>query len=526
MVFPGKLSTGCVLCRKRKVKCDEGKPGCQRCSTHGVSCPGYPDSFAFRGYELAQGSTAGKLKVVRNARSSPSSPHGPKQKKVDSAKMQPRSTIASIIPEDSELMSLCYFHHHHVLRVQRSPCEGHLAFFPDLFQERGNDPCFKHAVLSVSYLTLFHRARVPKFQINARRHYGLALRLLNQALSFSQAQVRDEIFAASLFLSMFSDLSGEGATTGSLNPHIPGIYSLMQLRGIPSRSNKYSRRLCGWAYTQMQVQAMIRREFRYACMPPSFDGITHPCTVIRSSILTGKLSDFCMQATDARRRTSPSSPIHADTLHALLVQACTLLIELHNWQATIPNHWRNQYENPTPTPTPTPSPLSEHHHTAADSHSTSESRARDPWTTCFLAGVQAAQISFYQQFFDCWEEWCFLQGRHASLPELAVLGLPDDPVMFLLDGIAYLVEVICATVTSTLGGLDVEARHRFRLHEHAKLANGYTLLWPMWVVVNCPFADPDQIMLCRAAIECVGSTMGYKLALHLIEPGRGGWADC
>lgn len=281
----GQGTRGLVLCCSKflcnsctytdnQVQCDEGKPGCQRCSTHGVSCPGYPDSFAFRGYELAQGSTAGKLKVVRNARSSPSSPHGPKQKKVDSAKMQPRSTIASIIPEDSELMSLCYFHHHHVLRVQRSPCEGHLAFFPDLFQERGNDPCFKHAVLSVSYLTLFHRARVPKFQINARRHYGLALRLLNQALSFSQAQVRDEIFAASLFLSMFSvgwpdkdkqrtlissvtnrapgqDLSGEGATTGSLNPHIPGIYSLMQLRGIPSRSNKYSRRLCGWAYTQM-----------------------------------------------------------------------------------------------------------------------------------------------------------------------------------------------------------------------------------------------------------------------------------
>ncbi|PYH86211.1 hypothetical protein BO82DRAFT_418590 [Aspergillus uvarum CBS 121591] len=496
MVFPGKLSAGCILCRKRKVKCDEGKPGCQRCITHGVPCPGYPDAFAFRGYEVAHGSTAGKLKVVRNARSPPSSPREPKQKK------------------DSELMSLCYFHHHHVLRVQRSPCEGHLAFFPDLFQERGNDPCFKHAVLSVSYLTLFHKARVPKFQINARRHYGLALRLLNQALSFSQTQVRDEIFAASLFLSMFSDLSGEGATTGLLNPHIPGIYSLMQLRGIPSRSNKYSRRLCGWAYTQMQVQAMIRREFRYACMPPSFDEITRPCTVIRSSILTGKLSDFCMQVTNARRRTSPSSPIPADTLHALLVQACTLLIELHNWQATIPNHWRNQYENPTPTPTP--SPLSEKA-TAADPHT----RGRDPWTTCFLAGVQAAQISFYQQFLDCWEEWCFLQGRHASLSELALLGFPDDPAMFLLDGIAYLAEVICATVTSTLGGLDAEAPHRFRLHEHAKLANGYTLLWPMWVVVNCPFADPDQVALCRAAIECVGSTMGYKLALHLIEPGRG-----
>ncbi|RAL07349.1 Zn(II)2Cys6 transcription factor [Aspergillus homomorphus CBS 101889] len=506
MVFPGKLSSGCVLCRKRKVKCDEGKPGCKRCITHGVPCPGYTDSFAFRGYEVANGELTGKLKVVRKARSIDSSPREPKQKKQDFAKVEPTGIPASVVSDDCELMSLCYFNHHHVLRVQRSPCEGHLAFFPDLFQERGDEPCFKHAVLSVSYLTLFHKARVHMLQINARRHYGLALRLLNQALSFSQSQIRDEIFAASLFLSMFSDLSGEGTATGSLNPHIPGIYSLMQLRGIPSRRDKYSRRLCGWAYTQMQVQAMIRREFRYACMPSAFDQIAHPCTVIRSSILTGRLSDFCMQVSDARR-TSLSSVIAIDSLHALLDQACNLLIELHNWQATIPDHWRNQYESSTLSPSEQSDP------DTPESHST-----RDPWTTCFLAGVQAAQISFYQQFLDCWEELRYLQGAHASLPELSLMDLPDDPVMFLLDGMSYQVSVICATVTSTLGQFD--AYNRFVLHEHAKLANGYTLLWPMWVVVNCPFSAPDEVLLCRAAIESVGSTMGYKLALSLIEPHR------
>lgn len=34
-------SPGCFLCRKRKVRCDEGRPGCKRCDTHGVPCPGY-----------------------------------------------------------------------------------------------------------------------------------------------------------------------------------------------------------------------------------------------------------------------------------------------------------------------------------------------------------------------------------------------------------------------------------------------------------------------------------------------------
>lgn len=34
-------SSGCAVCRKRKIRCDEGRPGCKRCATHGVECPGY-----------------------------------------------------------------------------------------------------------------------------------------------------------------------------------------------------------------------------------------------------------------------------------------------------------------------------------------------------------------------------------------------------------------------------------------------------------------------------------------------------
>ncbi|RZA15489.1 MAG: Zn(II)2Cys6 transcription factor [Proteobacteria bacterium] len=34
-------SAGCFQCRKRKIRCDEKRPGCDRCKTHGVSCPGY-----------------------------------------------------------------------------------------------------------------------------------------------------------------------------------------------------------------------------------------------------------------------------------------------------------------------------------------------------------------------------------------------------------------------------------------------------------------------------------------------------
>ncbi|EPE03659.1 negative acting factor [Ophiostoma piceae UAMH 11346] len=41
MVFSGKPSTGCQMCRTRRIKCDEAKPACSQCVRTGRTCPGY-----------------------------------------------------------------------------------------------------------------------------------------------------------------------------------------------------------------------------------------------------------------------------------------------------------------------------------------------------------------------------------------------------------------------------------------------------------------------------------------------------
>ncbi|KAL2068591.1 hypothetical protein VTL71DRAFT_14928 [Oculimacula yallundae] len=37
-----KVRSGCLTCKLRKVKCDEGRPSCKRCRLFGVRCDGYP----------------------------------------------------------------------------------------------------------------------------------------------------------------------------------------------------------------------------------------------------------------------------------------------------------------------------------------------------------------------------------------------------------------------------------------------------------------------------------------------------
>ncbi|KAG9780167.1 hypothetical protein KCU95_g11555, partial [Aureobasidium melanogenum] len=41
-------STGCATCVSRRIKCDEGRPTCQKCAKSGRQCPGYSRELQFR----------------------------------------------------------------------------------------------------------------------------------------------------------------------------------------------------------------------------------------------------------------------------------------------------------------------------------------------------------------------------------------------------------------------------------------------------------------------------------------------
>lgn len=78
-----------------------------------------------------------------------------------------------------------------------------MAFLPDLFEEKGNVPCLRHAILSVSYITLANMSGTQEFYIKGRKNYGLSLCHLNKMLSSPEDALKDETFAACLLLSIF-----------------------------------------------------------------------------------------------------------------------------------------------------------------------------------------------------------------------------------------------------------------------------------------------------------------------------------
>ncbi|KAK0630752.1 hypothetical protein B0T17DRAFT_455695, partial [Bombardia bombarda] len=64
-----KVRTGCITCKIRKVKCDEAKPFCVRCTKTGRSCDGYQDVSRAKHSDRARSGSASLLTVYE--------PHAP-----------------------------------------------------------------------------------------------------------------------------------------------------------------------------------------------------------------------------------------------------------------------------------------------------------------------------------------------------------------------------------------------------------------------------------------------------------------
>ncbi|KAF2176527.1 hypothetical protein K469DRAFT_606836 [Zopfia rhizophila CBS 207.26] len=56
-----KGRSGCTTCRKRKIKCDENKPSCQKCITTGRTCDGYESPFILFTSESLEKASAGSI---------------------------------------------------------------------------------------------------------------------------------------------------------------------------------------------------------------------------------------------------------------------------------------------------------------------------------------------------------------------------------------------------------------------------------------------------------------------------------
>ncbi|EHA54976.1 hypothetical protein MGG_01779 [Pyricularia oryzae 70-15] len=166
-----KVRTGCITCKIRRVKCDEGKPACARCTSTGRHCDGY-DSTASpsrgltspaRAEEAQRGAEQARRQFLREYSG-------------NAALQGLRPIVADI--EGSE-MERRFFHHFRSAAAggfQASTSTAAGPFWTRVAPEMARrDGAVKHALIALgAAYRLFQQSSVEEYSISAEGGIGVA----------------------------------------------------------------------------------------------------------------------------------------------------------------------------------------------------------------------------------------------------------------------------------------------------------------------------------------------------------------
>ncbi|KAI1428954.1 hypothetical protein F5Y12DRAFT_782219 [Xylaria sp. FL1777] len=264
MVYCGKPSRGCQMCRTRRIKCDETKPTCNQCSKSRRQCPGYMDDFdlMFRNETKAterRAQRANKKALAQKAEKQdpylndiPSAHH----LVPTSAKVSGSLVVAS--PGFSiEEQAGCHFISHFVLMPKDGRTVGHMDFLLPLLKQEGPDSHIQHAFNACALTFLNNRRRLGgRIWDRALTEYSMALARTNAALQDRESQKSDASLAAVLLLGMFENISAKQISSFNWGSHVDGAVQLVRARGREQTRTKVGSQLFIAVRTLMSVYCL------------------------------------------------------------------------------------------------------------------------------------------------------------------------------------------------------------------------------------------------------------------------------
>ncbi|KAM5356116.1 hypothetical protein ACJ41O_002762 [Fusarium nematophilum] len=326
----GKPSKDCHLCRSRRVKCDLGRPSCQRCTKYGAECPGYRDEhdLVFRN---ANPTTVKKRKkraqqasrevsVVSFQSSSSSSspdPGTPSTLRSDDFDQSlVSSTPTEIVPftaTESTLILPQSLNEHwtaHSVPIllnvystleflrntyKKNTLDGPLLWAAHLFS--------RTYVTNLRYPTAIDNASVSQTEQELGTYLGKTLSSVGAALKSPDGAFRDDVLATVWILTNYELLMGSISRIEPMSPwhlHTRGLYSILKTRGIPYLRTENGRAGFWPAYNMVQVQCLLTS---IECPPESQEWFS----VIRETLhpeegLTLEVSEYIVKVAHVQNR--------------------------------------------------------------------------------------------------------------------------------------------------------------------------------------------------------------------------------
>ncbi|KAJ5297888.1 hypothetical protein N7508_008137 [Penicillium antarcticum] len=205
MVGVGGRSKGCRTCRRRKVKCDEGQPLCQRCKTAGIQCDGYVQFSEFID-ERNRLVKRGTIKLPSPSSSTTISNHNSPFSEKASEHIQPLNFTTNLPWNEDDLLNT-----HLINRIftwHEDPASPYAASWISALFKQNKKRNLSNA--SMRALATVYFAKVNKQSQLMRRGasvYSQALSMLRSQLQNSDLAVSDDVVIAVIYLGIYESVT-------------------------------------------------------------------------------------------------------------------------------------------------------------------------------------------------------------------------------------------------------------------------------------------------------------------------------
>ena len=367
-------STGCILCRKRKIRCDEGRPGCENCATHGVACPGYAnpkkivigfkdqtDATAKRAEQRYREKHAAQ-KATRDRETQAATPGSISSDDETGTRIVTPGSIdlssTGTLPFEASNQALMLYNgsHNSSMNSLRSPAlermrlreefiatylpllrpgaeNSHFGFLELLIKQGSEHPALRNGVDALTLVQLGSFYKDTRLLQQAVRQYGAAIRSLAFSIEKGEFLHDDNVLAAVNCLAQ-CELYQEIANLGEgWHKHVAGAATLAAARGPHSFKSEISTLLYSNMFHGGMLWALISRKAPFLAAP-AWRALAFKSPLARDE--STKFYDVAIQVPGLLQRHDELDielPTAIPEIDDILRESKRLEVGLHKWYA-------------------------------------------------------------------------------------------------------------------------------------------------------------------------------------------------
>ncbi|KAJ5574131.1 uncharacterized protein N7459_008558 [Penicillium hispanicum] len=226
MVYRGKPSTACKLCRQRRIKCDRRRPACSQCLNVHAICGGYRDELdlMFR-HETDTVTRKARAQSPQSLSFSSDVEGGPESQRVPVCQVlqelipSPRMQLL-IEPASARAINMFFCSYSDGL---------YLEYLPGLYMSRDRPTSIGASFEAAALAYMANDQRRDDMQRLSHERYGHALSLTTAALQSPQTMATPETIASVLLLALFAAISMESSQEAAevWSKHVRGAMAIL-----------------------------------------------------------------------------------------------------------------------------------------------------------------------------------------------------------------------------------------------------------------------------------------------------------